>query len=469
MPSDNFEKSLQRRFQSVEIPPRPEVWEGIQTKLAEPKWHQRGKWLWSLAAIGVILLCLSAYWMMTSPYGPQQAAEGNTLTGVEQESSPPTVVTPLIEESPDKDIMGESESSSPSPLPLKAEGASPTSILPNKSISSSDAPPSLNPAKEQDLGASREVLPTNPDLAGGDRTVENSGIGTKSAFIPVKYMDPQMSVGLSEGVAIAHPSVSMQMDQFTGSPHPGPSKWAFGFYLRPELPWYTSASVSLEQEPPRSTEIDDPIASPEMSDVDGMIVNQDKPSLVFYEITYARSALSAGFTFGYYVNPKLSLHTGLGIFSSGSHRLVPMNPSEDMDTAYNRGNTAAANSPSEFSDRNLQLEIPLLAQYTFASDKSSWVIKGGISVNQNLRKGQSSLSGDESNINFLSSTESILTQKPTNLHAEVGILYRFHLNSKLNLYVGPTQTYGLSPVYTTQHGKSIYLNRLALQMGIELR
>ena len=43
MPSDNFEKSLQRRFNSVEIPPRPEVWEGIQTKLAEPKWYHKGK------------------------------------------------------------------------------------------------------------------------------------------------------------------------------------------------------------------------------------------------------------------------------------------------------------------------------------------------------------------------------------------------------------------------------------------
>ena len=283
-------------------------------------------------------------------------------------------------------------------------------------------------------------------------------------------MDPDRNIDLSPNIDFSYEPISIGMDELTGSPNPGPSKWAIGFYVRPELPWYTSASVSLEQEPPRSTEVDDPIASPEMSDVDGMVANQDKPSLVFYEITYARSAISAGFTLGYYLTPKFSIHSGVGVFSSGSHRLAPMNPSDDIDSFDSRGgNNFSASSPSEFSDRNLQLEIPILAQYTFASEKSSWVIKGGISVNQNLRKIQEGLSTEEASPNYFASSDPILTHKSTNLHAEVGILYRVHLNSKLNLYMGPTQTYGLSPVYSTQNGKSIYLNRLALQMGIELR
>ena len=467
MPSDNFEKSLQRRFQSVEIPPRPEVWEGIQTKLAEPRWYQKGKWMLSLAAIGLIFLCLSAYWWMSTP--SDLPGPGGLESIAETEQKEPIPLIPSDKTGRDKDLAGEKEPAQDAMLP-SSEGEKTLNSEPqNPLITVETDTPLRGLADKDEIGKSNEGSHLQLDSKGIEEFLENSALGTASGYIPVAFMNPEMSHDFTSKMELTEAPISLKMDQLTGSPNPGPSKWAIGFYVRPELPWYTSASISLEQDPPRSTEIDDPTATPEMSDVDGMIANQDRPSLVFYEITYARSALSAGFTLGYYLSPKLSIQTGLGVFSSGSHRLVPMNPGDDTDTAYNRGNTFAASSPSEFSDRNLQLEIPILAQYTFASERNSWVIKGGISVNQNLRKIQGGSSNDESNPNFFTSTESILTQKSTNLHAELGILYRFHLNSKLNLYVGPTQTYGLSPVYSTQHGKSIYLNRLALQMGIELR
>ena len=466
MPSDNFEKSLRQRFQGVEIPPRPEVWEGIQLNMASPKGNQR-KWWLSLVALGFLLLSFSTYWLFTnSPKQeldpliqsdsknrlPSENIENEKLT--DEGHTPPTDEKYAIKEP-------KSEWAEPQLVkPLQNKGEKPFekvefSIEASTQKIHSSLEDSVNiPAQAHSFESIGNTLPYNEEAY------------ISSSFLPIPLMKPVEMEGFSHEMVLAGTPPTIGMDQLAGSPLPGPSKWAISFYVRPELPWYTSTSISIEQDPPRTAEVDFPpdvaVSEPEFGE---LVAGQDRPSLVFYEINYARSGLSAGLTVGYYMNPQLSIHTGLGIFASGKHRLSPVS-----GVRPDSSNFSTNNSPtSDFSMQNFQLEVPILAQYTFASDRSSWLIQGGVSLNTSLNKLEFDFDNNESAFRSLGSPQTPLIQKSSHLHAELGIMYRFHLNSKLNLYLGPSQTYGLSPVYQTLQGKNIYLNRLSLRMGIEFR
>ena len=167
-------------------------------------------------------------------------------------------------------------------------------------------------------------------------------------------------------------AVSLSMDNLTGAALPAPSKFSIAFFARPEMIWYTSASISVEQEPVRDFEVIDPL-------LEFPAPTLNRPSIVFYEVTYARTGLSAGLTAGYYISPKLSLHTGMGLFVSGKHKLSPLYPLLGSDSS--RVNS----SLPEYTMQNVQLEIPLSAQYIFASERSSWVFTGGVSFNKSIK------------------------------------------------------------------------------------
>ncbi len=463
MPSDNFEKSLRQRFQGVEVPPRPEVWDSIHLNLAKPKWHQK-RGFWTLIAIGLLMLSFSAFWWINSSPTTPLTQELDSIAQLDPTKNFPQGISDDRKEN-NKSIRSLDTENTFEEKPSVLEGTEMDKIAPN---GGKDSQFSLKPSRQMALSSLKksalELPTTSNSLENSPTPLGQANLST--TYLPIPFLEPVDLEGYSHEMVLEGSTPLLGMDQLAGSPLPGPSKWAISFYVRPELPWYTSASISLEQDPPRTAEVDFPpdvaVSEPEFGE---LVVGQDRPSLVFYEINYARSGLSTGLTLGYYMNPQLSIHTGVGIFASGKHRLSPVS-----GTRPDSANFSTNNSPtSDFSMQNFQLEVPILAQYTFASDRSSWLIQGGVSLNTSLNKLEFNFDNNESGFRSLGANPPPLIQKSSHLHAELGIMYRFHLNSKLNLYLGPSQTYGLSPVYQTLQGKNIYLNRLSLRMGIEFR
>ena len=470
MPSDNFEQSLRERLQGVEFPPQPEVWDGIKTRLQAPKWYQKKGWIGGMAAaLGFLLILAGYFWLSPSPTGTEKLAKN----GASQDSSAQESM-PVLPDSMDGPSATSDQSSGFNEDPASTEKenlpkpplqSSPADINSNTVSPASSKNFALIPSPESQSGW---VNGKSPDSSSVPGTLEGKGMNEMAHSAPsapssqflLKTIDlPEFQGGfLSELGPVTAEQVTME--RLSGAALPAPSKFSITFFARPEMIWYTSASISVEQEPVRDFEVDDPL-------LEFPAATQNAPSIVFYEVTYARTGISTGITAGYYLNPKLSLHTGMSLFVSGKHKLSPLYPLLGSDSS--RVNS----SLPEYTMQNVQLEIPLTAQYIFASDRSSWVFTGGVSFNKSINDldfGPSSTDLEvRSPTAFTPFNQPLLVQKSSHIHASLGFLYRFHVNSDLNLYVGPTHNYSLSPVFTTSQGKSIFLNRLALQVGVEFR
>ena len=100
MPSDNFEQSLRKRLQGVEVPPKPEVWEGIKTRMHSPKWYQKKGWIGGLAASVVFLLILAGYFGLSPTSSPsEKLAQSESLQESSAQQSIPTPANPLDKDS----------------------------------------------------------------------------------------------------------------------------------------------------------------------------------------------------------------------------------------------------------------------------------------------------------------------------------------------------------------------------------
>ncbi|MEM9718003.1 MAG: hypothetical protein AAGA10_02070 [Bacteroidota bacterium] len=463
MPSDNFEQSLRKRLSGVEFPPNPEVWEGIKTRLQGPKWYQKKGWIWGMAASVSLLLGIGAYiWL----YPPRHVSLEEVQTTVSVDSStqnqesilPGSSQTDSLSQYTDRTLEKISSNTNLQDVSTPRPQTQPSGVagqglnsdkkytgIPVENSPSTSALERTRPASEVLMDEELSLLETSP-----------SSITLRKVDIPALSM-------IEDLYPLSGPfeAVSVNAERMSGAALPSPSKFSFTFFARPEMIWYTSASISGEQEPIRDFERADSFS-------DFPAATQNAPSIVFYEATYARTGFSSGVTMGYYLGPKLSLHTGMSLFVSGKHKLSPLYPLVGSDSS------GIDPSLPEFTMRNIHLEFPLTAQYIFASERSSWVFTGGVSFNKSLNTLDFG-PGSDPNLEaqalgaFGPYDQPLLTQKSSHIHASLGFMYRFHVNSHLNLYVGPTHNYSLSPVYTTAQGKSIFLNRLALQVGVEFR
>jgi len=112
-----------------------------------------------------------------------------------------------------------------------------------------------------------------------------------------------------------------------------------------------------------------------------------------------------------------------------------------------------------------QLLIPVAGSYTLNRGRGQWVVSLGLTMCADI-SGEDFQDVQQSGSNEASNEEALFATQNTNLQATAQLRYQYSLRPGLSIYAGPVQSYGLTPLYETATGESIFLNRLGIRVGI---
>jgi len=456
MPSNDFEQRMKARLSNAEFPASPELWDRIAGDLTSIPWWKDKRWL--AAAMLMVLAGIGGFLLQT--YRDFNRVE------VATQSTKDTIIDPLAtQESGAVANSGTrstwvqgSQDEENTQKGIGKEIDTPVSDTDDKTSQGEQVEPSsiestqtILPVESEMLEASENQRETQKLIAGNNRqeAEQELQVGTLS---PIQIEDSSWlhfystSIGESTVAPIA-----------SGRPgHYRKSRFHISLYANPTLAWYTSTNFRVNQD---RSETDAPT-----TDLETEFINQT----VLYDITYSRNGIEAGIDLSYDINDHWQISSGAGIFRSGAHQLtgITLQPIwNDFNNQQFERMKLQEVEVANTSFHTTQLLIPVAGSYTLNRGRGQWVVSLGLTMCADI-SGEDFQDVQQSGSNEASNEEALFATQNTNLQATAQLRYQYSLRPGLSIYAGPVQSYGLTPLYETATGESIFLNRLGIRVGI---
>ncbi len=458
MPSNDFEQRMRARLSNAEFPASPEVWNRIARELKTIPWWKDKRWLAAAMLIVFAVIGVGGYLFHT--YYDDNPAEvmtqsttdflKNPTTMLEGEDIADSKTQPTVAHEPiDQGMLAEATEPE----------IDPSVFYPVDTISQKVQFSPLSIASSQtDLPIESEGMDAFENkgeiqsLIIGNNPQETDQRPQVNSLSPIQIED---SVQPYLGYALINKSSMALMA--SGRPgHYRKSRFCISFYANPTLAWYTSTNFRVNQERIG--------AEAPAQDFDPEFTIQT----VFYDITYSRTAIEAGIDLSYYVNDYWQIHAGAGIFRSGAHQLtgITLQPIwNDINNQQFERMQLQEVEVANTSFHTTQLLVPVAGSYTLNRGRGQWVVSLGLTLSTDI-SGEDFQTVRPGGSNEANSEDPLLTTQNTNLQANAQLHYQYSLRPGLSIYAGPVQSYGLTPLYETATGESIFLNRLGIRVGI---
>ncbi|MEL6652068.1 MAG: hypothetical protein AAFQ87_14805, partial [Bacteroidota bacterium] len=403
MSVDKFEQKLREKFESAIVPPSPELWGNIESRIA-PKPKRRGAvWFW--VAGGSIAAALIVWLLLSNVY----SGEHQSLlpeNGISQTESP--AATPGL--TPENPSLTEPQATS-------VESSNQAMAEQNPATNTTTGQTNANPERRASLPSERAQrspkVQTQTYLAQGEPNVDltkPAEVGTESkswVIRPIESLDWNITSSVWSSSLKYYSLLSSDFEVSKRGPYllspqenwweelPEESeedinRWAFQFQGGQDVTANIDAGILTEDM--------EPLGSPgtlagndkSLGDADFVrlafapnqsfnAVGSDQATLVNYPNLESRFQLVTD----YQIKGPWSLRTGLGVgisnrgnVTEGRIEYNSVGQSSDYagEWTYNEG-------PSL---QNLQLEVPLTLQYRISGAKGALVLGGGLSINHNL-------------------------------------------------------------------------------------
>ncbi|MFK7922651.1 MAG: hypothetical protein AB8H47_11880, partial [Bacteroidia bacterium] len=385
MSVDKFEQKLREKFEAVSIPPSPELWGNIQSRIPQKEKKRGIIWFWA-AGVSIAASLLVWLWLSNAAIQPQIEID-NTLSNTEDTNLPIQEEGSSLEAvAPNNLSLTDNEAAVPSNDKNNRPQLSTTpDFVERAAVRTPDTERSA-PQNEQTAVITNNVVEQN-----GGNTAKTYALKTIDRWIDEEPIiaNPNPKDGCLDGWCVI---LTFQKDTWWDElPEEDESvpRWAVNIQAGQDL--IGDVNGPFKNEPMLNLSTNKASNTAELSNADyvqytrnpniGLSENEvDQATLISYPTQESRVKIVGE----YRLTGNWSLRSGLGFGLSNQGELTQANVvynSIPSPTSVAEGAWSYDQGPSL---QNIQLEVPLTLQYRINKAKGAFVLGSGFSFNRNL-------------------------------------------------------------------------------------
>jgi hypothetical protein len=481
---------MREKLGQVEVPPRPEIWEALQTQLLPPPVRRRGTtWMWLGAMAVSTAAAITLLWLFWP--GPASSPTSNQLAPLQAEAPVDTASPSQALPQAERPAANQRAELSPhvETAPLAASPLSAPVSLPNRSPAASS--PALLAVKPLPLPHPAWVDPLR-SLAGP--------LFAPLSDIPAPEINAMLPLAAGEEKTLA----SLAQQAIPNAPLPPPDfpdqasrmrGWSY------RLQAGSSFQGGNGNVPMALSALGGSGLQADYVNVSGGQTRfGNLPAENVQTVNLPQTQVNMSFRLAYRLNRRWGLESGLGLslFEMGRAQSTWFAPNSSTDFESLSGpvdfSQLEVQTSNQATFQPVQLELPLyLNRYLPGPGRGQLLLSAGLSLNTNLHaqpaEDQQALLATQSTYDrslntagssgFVSPTNESNAQVPYaggallglrrfHSHAALRLLYQLPLSGRHAFFVGPEFRYQLMPMYLGPAATVIEPYHLGFQLGLRL-